>query len=248
MAELEIARHGKKAIDSLRKREHPLAHRLGEMALEIFTIVFAVTLSIWLHGLSEHRHEQQQVAAFLTGLKSDLQRDIASIGDVARSHHAFDANFKYLEGIEAQGTPDPKTFDTAYMLAQANYFFQPQLSRFEGFKSSGKLINIEDQQLLNDILVLYQGMANEIENSEGGWRRRHDKLRDYLDEYTENGDGAAQRHAAITAPKGKRLLQRSIAAPQMYERYDNYAALARKIVKRIDDLYPDAAARQAPAS
>jgi hypothetical protein len=241
MAELEIARHGKKAIQSLTKREHPLAHRLGEMALEIFTIVFAVTLSIWLHGLSEHRHEQQQVETFLTGLKTDLKGDIALLDNVAKSHHAFDANFGYLAGLDPAGKPDPEKFDGAYMMVLSNFFFQPQLSRFEGFKSSGKLINIENQELLNDILVLYQSYAGEIENSEGGWRRRHNKLLDYFEERADIGDSAAQRYAAVVAPKGKRMLQTVPATPQMYERYDSYAALARKIMKTIDKAYPGAA-------
>jgi hypothetical protein len=241
MAELEIARHGKKAIESLVKREHPLAHRLKEMALEIFTIVFAVTLSIWLHGLSEHRHEQQQVQTFLTGLKTDLQGDIRALADVTKSHHAFDANFVYLAGLDPAAKPDPEKFDAAFMMAQSNFFFQPQLSRFEGFKSSGKLINIENQELLNDILVLYQGYAAEIENSEGGWRRRHNKMRDYFEERADIGDSPAERYAAVVAPKGKRMLQAAPAAPQMYERYDSYAKLAARIVKTIDKTYPGAA-------
>jgi hypothetical protein len=242
MAELEIARHGKNVIQLMGKREHPLAHRLREMALEIFTIVFAVTLSIWLHGLSEHRHEQQQVATFLTGLRSDLQGDIALLAGVAKAHHEFDANYTYLKGLDAGAVPEPKKFDAAFMFAHANFFFRPQQSRFDGFKSSGKLINIENQELLNDILVLYQDYAAEIAISENGWARGHDKLRNYLDERTENDDSTAQRYAAIVAPKGKRLLERAIASPQVYERYDSYAARARKIVKAIDQAYPGIAA------
>lgn len=43
------------------------------MALELVTIVFAVTFRIWLHGLSERRHEQQQVKTFLVGLSTSIK-------------------------------------------------------------------------------------------------------------------------------------------------------------------------------
>lgn len=244
MAELEVAKHGKKVVQLFGgQTPHTGWERVREMVIEIFTIVFAVTLSIWLHGLSEHRHEQQQVATFLRGLKDDLQHDIAAIREVSATHREFDANFTYLAGLDAAAAPDPKKFEAAYQLAGANIFFQPQMSRFEGFKSSGKLINIENTELLNNILFLYQGTTIQIDNSEGGWRRRHDKLRDYLDERADAGDSTAHRYAAIVSSKGKRLIKGAVAARQMYERYDRYAALASKIVKSIDAAYPDAASR-----
>jgi hypothetical protein len=83
MAELEVAKHGKNVIHLMGKKEHALAHRLREIAIEIAIIVFAVSMSIWLHGLSEHYHQQQEVRTFLVGLRADLKDDAAD-GDAGR--------------------------------------------------------------------------------------------------------------------------------------------------------------------
>lgn len=241
MAELEVARAGRKAIEALGKREHKLAHRLGEMALEIFTIVFAVTLSIWLHGLSEHRHEQQQVKTFLLGLKEDLQRDVRQIDYAMNIYRGFDANFRYLISLDPAAAPDPDKFDAAYLAADANFYFQPQMSRFDGFKSSGKLINIEDEKLLNNIFSLYQVGFTDIDYSQGGWRRRHEALREFLEERADLGDTSRHHYEAVTSPKGKRLLRSALASEQMYERFANYRDAARAIIAAIDRAYPEQA-------
>ena len=105
MAELEIAKHGKNVIQLMGKKEHPLAERLKEMALEIIVIVFAVTLSIWLHGLSEHRHQQEEVKAFLIGLRTDLKNDIGSIEEIKGSYQGFNRNFSYLLALDPKRMP-----------------------------------------------------------------------------------------------------------------------------------------------
>ncbi len=56
MAEQEIAKHTKNVVRLFGNSEHDWRHKLGEMALEIITIVFAVSLSIWLHSLGDHRN------------------------------------------------------------------------------------------------------------------------------------------------------------------------------------------------
>lgn len=65
---------------------------MREIALEISIIVFAVTLSFWLHGLGEHRHEQQQVKSFLLRLKRDIPRLIRK-GDMHTSRTKYRDHF-----------------------------------------------------------------------------------------------------------------------------------------------------------
>jgi hypothetical protein len=243
MADQEIAKHTKKVVRVLAHPQHGVAHKLREMALEIFTIVFAVTLSIWLHGLSEHRHQQQEVRTFLLGLKSDLASDIGQLERIKASYRGFDGNYAYLAGLDAAAAPDPARFEAAYAVAQSNIFFMPIISRYEGFKSSGKLGNIEDEKLLGNILELYHSVHPQILNSEGGWRTSQRALRAYLDLELDLPDETAARYRLIVAPKAKRLLQRMATQQQLYERYQNYADGAALIIKAIDKAYPDAAKR-----
>lgn len=240
MAELEVAKHGKNMVHMAASKEHGLAHKLKEIALEIAVIVFAVSISIWFHSLSEHRHEQKQVKAFLLGLKTDLTRDVMSLNEYTHSYRAFDSNYRYLAGLDPQGAPDGEKFENSWQLANANALFIPVNSRFEGFKSSGKLTNIEDEELLNDILTLYELRHKEVALSEGGWTGNHAKLRRYLDAALEQGDAPEQKYRALTAPNGKRLLRNMATYPQLFERYTNTVALSTRIIKRIDVLYQEA--------
>jgi hypothetical protein len=238
MAELEVAKHGKNIVQLAATKEHSVAHKLREIVVEVVTIAFAVSLSIWLHGLSEHYHEQQQVRSFLLGLKSDLQTDIEGLKNLSESYHGFDANFKYLASLDPNSAPDPK-FDAAYAHADINGFFKARNSRYDGFRLGGRLTGIEDENLLNEILSLYQEDYPAIQSSQGGWSTRQQKLRAYLDDVLV-GDSSAEHYKAVTAPKGKRLLKGMISSPQLYERFDAYAGRAKSIVKAIDAAYPGA--------
>jgi hypothetical protein len=242
MAELEVAKHGKNVIHLMARKEHPVSHRIREVVIEILTIVFAVSMSIWLHGLSEHYHQQQEVRTFLVGLRNDLKGDIAALTNIKAGYRSFDENHAYLAGLEAGKEPDWKKFDTAYAYMDANWYFIPNKSRFEGFMMSGKLNNIEDTELLNHILGLYQSTLPEIRTSEGGWASAQEKLRAYRDAVLD-GDDTREHFAMVTSPKGKRLLGRMQSSPQLYERYQNYIDQGQEIVKAIDAAYPDKDAR-----
>ena len=75
----EVQKHTQKIYKAVKNTEHTLGDKVKEIIIEIFIIVFAVTLSIGLHGWSEHRHQQEEVSVFLVNLKNDLQNDIKNI-------------------------------------------------------------------------------------------------------------------------------------------------------------------------
>jgi hypothetical protein len=235
MAELEVAKHGKNVIHLMTKKEHTAWHRVREIAIEIATIVFAVSMSIWLHGMSEHHHQQQEVKAFLSGLRADLASDVLQLEGTKGSYRKFDANHAWLASLDADQEPDWKAFDTAYDNLNLNWFFIPTKSRYDGFQMSGKLTNIEDQKLLTQILDLYQNQLQLIKLSEGSWANRQHNLRDYIDEKLE-GDDRAGRWRVITSPKGKRLVARMKTGDQLYERYDRYIGESNSIIKQIDAM------------
>ena len=240
MAEQEIAKHGKQVIRLLTSSEHGAAHRLREIAIEFVTILFAVLLSIWLHGWSEHRHQQDEVRTFLSGLKKDLQSDIGTLDEMGKWYRGFDANLQYLVALAPGTAPDWKQFEDAYQLSDANWFFVPNKSRYDGFLMSGKLTNIENPELLNGILRLYQSTLTQIQNSEGGWTTRQRKLRDYREELLVEDD-AASHFRILSTPKGKRLMSQLITHQLVYDRYARFADESAKIVKMID-AYPGMAA------
>jgi hypothetical protein len=241
MAELEVAKHGKNVIQLMTKKEHKVSHRLREIAIEIATIVFAVSMSIWLHGLSEHHHKQQDVKTFLTGLKADLEADIGQLEGTKESYRGFDANYAYLASLDPKQEPDWKKFDEAFDKLNVNWFFIPTKSRYDGFMMSGRLTNIEDDKLLTEILDLYQNQLQLIKISEGGWSGRQHTLHAYINDNLD-GDSQAERWRLLASPKGKRLVTRMKTGEQLYERYQRYIDESKSIIKRIDAAYPELAA------
>lgn len=239
MADQEIAKHTKKIWSAMTASEHGFWHKVREMLLEIAIIVFAVSMSIWLHSVGEHRHEQAQVRSFLLGLKRDIQSDLAQIEGIVAFHHASDQRYAYLASLDPSAPPDREKFKAAYDMLPMNSFLVPRLGRYEGFKSSGKLTNIEDDALLEKISTLYEYDIPKASLSSGGWRSLHAKLLEYAEEKLGEEDSPSARFRMITSPKGKRLSERMVTFHQLYERLALVADGGRAIIRDIDKAYPD---------
>jgi hypothetical protein len=155
MAEQEIIKHTKKVLKVATDPKKHWKEKLGEIALEIFIIVFAITLSLYLHERAEKNEERHLQDEFLLGLKEDLQSDIKELSGDSISYIKNLNGFRYFKRLAVeQGTADsiPYYWNTLYNTAD----LQPNDSRFQGMKSAGKLYVIADKKLLNDILDLYQ--------------------------------------------------------------------------------------------
>ncbi len=153
----EITKHGRKIYKTAKNNNHSLGEKLKEIIIEVLIIVFAVTLSISLHSWAEHRHEQKEVREFLSGLKNDLGKDIKLIEQHKNIIAGLNANYHFLSSL-ANNRSVNNPADTI----PARYFSfeipvtQPNIGRYEGFKSSGKIGSIEARGLKESILVYYQ--------------------------------------------------------------------------------------------
>src|ERR1700748_3649113 len=134
MAEDEIAKHTKKIYKTWKTKELDLWHKLKEIIVEIFIIVFAVTVSIWFNNRSEHSHQQEDVKVFLLGLQKDLTADIAEMQEDRRSYQMQKAVFTYIEHAKLG-----ETLNSDSLAYYANWIYNttalnPNNGRFEGFK------------------------------------------------------------------------------------------------------------------
>src|ERR1700743_534302 len=153
----EVAKHTEKIYKTIKDKEHGWGEKFREIAIEIGIIVFAVTLSIWLHGWSDHQDEQKVTTEFLRGLKTDLTKDILEIHENKATLIQVDSNFHFLSDINKDHRIDTASdhlithyLDFSFTLTHAN------VGRYEGFKSSGKIGTIENDSLKQDILEYYQ--------------------------------------------------------------------------------------------
>jgi Family of unknown function (DUF6090) len=182
MAELEVAKHTKKVYKIWNSKQHSFWHKCKEFFLEILIIVFAVTLSIWFHNLSEKRHDRAEAKVFLTGLKTDLQNDIAEMKEDTMSYHQQNHFFKLLADSSA-AIKDTTVFGENYWMFSNTTALIPNISRFEALKYSGKMNMIENKELLDEILNLYQEKTPklvETGNSTGNFK--NNLISNYFDE------------------------------------------------------------------
>src|SRR3982074_2016380 len=102
----ELTKHGLKLYKTMADRKHSFGEKFKEILIEIAIIVFAVTLSIYFHGWSEHRHEQKEVKEFLKGLKGDLADDIKLLENSRRVTAREQSNFDYAYHLKKDQVPD----------------------------------------------------------------------------------------------------------------------------------------------
>jgi hypothetical protein len=163
----EVAKHTKKIYQAVTKPGHTILGKIKEIAVEIFIIVFAVTLSIWLHSWSDHRHEQKEVSEFLNGLKDDLRKDSGLLEANKKSAIRLDSNFHALTALV-----ESHAIDTAADKTISHYLYfdlvvtHAGIGRYEGFKSSGKIGMIENDSLKQQILEYYEQTLPDLTSGE----------------------------------------------------------------------------------
>src|SRR5256885_14315597 len=118
----EVAKHTKKIYDAAKNRKHSFGEKLKEIIIEIFIIVFAVTLSIWFHNWSDHRHEQKEAIEFLRGLKDDLNEDIKSIETNKNIVTRLDSNFHFV--LALKNSPGADTITDTVIAPRLAFFLR----------------------------------------------------------------------------------------------------------------------------
>lgn len=237
MAEQEVIKHTKKVYKIWNSKEHTFWHKFKEFAIEILIIVFAVTLSIKLHSWTEHRHEQKQVKTFLLGLKTDIQQDIEEVNSLVAIYKNYSSNYQYLSNLNVTSNFKNDTLSGVLNSITSNAYLRPNMSRYTGFSTSGKLLNIENEKLTQNILNLYQELVPRIKSSEGGYIERHTKLLDYLyDNMTERNSEESKLKVLLT-PKGRNFCEQLIPGDQLFKRYNDFIKSGKEIIQQIDEEY-----------
>jgi Fe2+ transport system protein B len=116
MADHEVAKHTKKMYKIWNSSEHGVWHKFKEFFIEISIIVFAVSVSIWFHNMSEKRHERAEGHKFLVGLKSDLEKDIIEMKSDSNAYH------EQLQGFIELTDMSIKTMDIRFISEHKDIF------------------------------------------------------------------------------------------------------------------------------
>lgn len=149
----ELLTKFRKVKNILMNRRIKWTHKVGELAMEVFVIVLAVSLSIWFHNLNEQKHQKEEVTEFLEQMQLDLSKDINSIEhsmNLLQSQNAFYeliTNGKYSQNLDLL----PKNTK----ISRSVYHFRSNKAGYESLIQSGKTHLIKDHKLKSMIFEYY---------------------------------------------------------------------------------------------
>jgi hypothetical protein len=238
MAEQEVIKHTKKIYKIWNSKEHSFWHKVREFLLEVFIIVFAVSISIWFHNRSEHAQQQADVKEFLLGLKSDLRTDLEEMKNDRASYVQQMAAVTYLAAIKLK-TPVSQDSLNKYLKWMFNTTsLNPNNGRFEGFKASGKIGEIENGELQNDILDLYQEDIVTLLSSTDSYILHKRKFFDYVTKNRRRLTDSTTNLTAILGEDEAYNFAFALSSPtEVLDRYDRCIAKMKKIITEIDAEY-----------
>jgi hypothetical protein len=235
MAEQEVIKHTKKVFQVWNEGSPSWWHKLKEFLLEIAIIVFAVTISIWFHDLSEKRHKQHDVHEFLTGLKTDLERDIHELEADRNGFVRTGKAFAYITGVKFGGSLSNDSLNRYGAWFYNEVGFVPNDGRFEGFKSSGKIGDIEDTELQNDIMDFYQEDVSSLISTTNFFSERKGQFVTFLTKnLKQQTDSTTNLSAILVTDEARNICRNLFFTGQIVERYDVCIAKAKKIIGRIE--------------
>lgn len=184
----EIVKHTKKIYNEVKNPKHTFGEKVKEIIIEILIIVFAVTLSIWLHSWSEERHQEKEAQTFLIGLKEDLKNDISNLESTKKTLSQTQQQINFVMSL----TPikiDSIKANHKQINSGTNFIHTlTNNGRYEGFKSSGKINTIENENLRNKILSYYQQTIPEIALIESSYEKLTSRYLDLLLDGKEDED------------------------------------------------------------
>ena len=238
MAEQEVIKHTKKIFKVWSNKEHILRHKLKEFLVEVFIIVFAVTISIWFHNRSEHAHQQEDVKQFLLGLKSDLQKDLEEMKNDRDSYVYQGIIFRYITSMKLNQQLNDDTLKKYEVWIYNTTGLNPNNGRFEGFKSAGKIGQIENEDLQNDIMDLYQEDIVSVLASTDNFVMMKQRFLEYMNKNKKRLTDSTSHVSTVLLQDEAQNICIPLGYPrETIDRYDKCMAKANKIISEINKEY-----------
>jgi hypothetical protein len=231
--EQEILKHSRKIFSISKKSDQSFLKKAKEIVIEIFIIVFAVTFSIWLHGVTEHNKEQKEVRTFISNIRKDLNKDLKWLKSDVETYK------KANDGYENILQLTPSKIDSLNRTNSSDISFPVNIllnkinnANYEGFKSNGKIGNIENDELRMAILGYYQQDAPATLETSTLYNQYLLKTVDALNEHSDNTDDEFYLSPQFKS-KIKYLMMLEEMLIKMYE--ENTIKHATEIIKKIDE-------------
>ncbi|MDX2303942.1 MAG: DUF6090 family protein [Microscillaceae bacterium] len=214
--------------------------RLSKLLIEIFIIVFSISLSFGIQNWSEYQKKQADVREFLIGIKNDLKNDIKEMQEDKKSYLNQKKAFQFITQSRPQKDSLHRDSLKYYGFSIFNQVgLNPNNGRFEGFKSSGKLGDIENKELQNLILDLYQENIIQLIGNTNGYIKRKIRLDDFIINNRKRiTDTTSNLNKILLYDEAQNICQNLVFVDEIINRYDICINKATKIITLIDREYP----------
>jgi len=241
MAEAEVQKHTKKIISIFGNDKHTFWAKSKEFFLEIFTIVFAISLSIWFHERSEHNHQQAEVKEFLSGLKEDLLNDQKEMKEDEKSYQTQSHLFHYVSKLKPGEEVHADSISKYVNVIFSKVGLLQNNGRFEGFKSSGKIGLIEDKELQNDIMDFYQESIPSLLAGTDNFASKKSQLVALVEKNAVRlPTGKFDFGKVFTLPESQIIsLELASFAPEIITRYEQCMEKSNEIINGITRELPE---------
>jgi hypothetical protein len=241
MSEHEISKHTKAIYKVWSHPGLSWKQKLREVIIEIFIIVFAISLSLLVERWRENKHERTIEKEFLTGLRIDLKNDLEQENRDSLSYARILQAWRYfrMEGIKGDTVHTDSIRKYIGTLMDITSFI-PNNSRYEGLKSSGQLGVIRDQEILNLMLDLYQYKIKSLAlTTDFINQNRTNFMIPYIQEkLVVHKDNKTNLQQLFLDPKMQNYLIIGESSQGAMERYGIVMVQTRKIIQLIDREYP----------
>lgn len=123
----------------------------------LLVVILGITIAFYMEGWREEASNRKQEHKYLEALKTDLQTDIEALDTLLYYNKSMK---KALNNLTMASLGRPYGSDSSLiwhtMSIQYNPPFTPQRTTYESLKASGKLDLIDDFDLRNNIVELYE--------------------------------------------------------------------------------------------
>jgi hypothetical protein len=155
-----------------------------------------------------------------------------------QSYFRQKAVFRYITSIKLHQPLSGDSIDKYDNSIFNETVLDPNNGRFEGFKSSGKIGEIENKKLQNDIMDLYQEDIVSLLASSNGYVNIKRTLYGFIDKNLKRlTDSTTNMKFILAMDEAQNICIKLSHPDQVLERYDKCIAKMEQIIAEINNQY-----------
>ena len=171
-------------------------------------------------------------------MRSDLKKDLQELRDDKRSYLSQGKAFDYLTRIKFNESLNNDSLKIYADWFLALTMFLPSNGRFEGFKSSGRIGNIQEYELQNNIVDLYQEDMTQLVAITNLYAAQKKSFFAYLDTHKKRlTDSTTNLADILITEEARNLYARLNQTSVIVELYDICIGRIKVIVSQIEGKY-----------